>query len=295
MKLLGILRGKRFSPNMLDKDTVIMQMVSDEIRREGHLVELADEDISEELLKGLANEKYDAVFTMLRSQAGIGLLRHFEKQGIPTVNSADGITNAGRANIISIMSDNRIPMPKTLLLSQNDHFQRDFLTQKLFTDFPLPCWVKKGEGWAQHADDVVFVQTQEQAANQIMRMHRRYPDESIVLTEHLKGDLVKFYGVEGTDFFFWRYPDPQNSKFGLEAINGSPARYKFDAMTLKQTCDKAAEASKIIVYGGDCVVDSNGNFRIIDFNDWPSFSACRNEASKAIAERILKTNALIEL
>ena len=34
------------------------------------------------------------------------------------------------------------------------------------------------------------------------------------------------------------------------------------------------------VYGGDCVVSSSGEIRIIDFNDWPSFARCREEAGK---------------
>ena len=37
------------------------------------------------------------------------------------------------------------------------------------------------------------------------------------------------------------------------------------------------------VYGGDCIVRQDGTFAIIDFNDWPSFSRCRNDAAKAIA------------
>ena len=46
--------------------------------------------------------------------------------------------------------------------------------------------------------------------------------ESVVVNEHLKGDLIKFYGVEGTDFFYWFYPSKRGhrSKFGLEVING---------------------------------------------------------------------------
>ncbi len=27
-----------------------------------------------------------------------------------------------------------------------------------------------------------------------------------VINRHLDGDLIKFYGVAGTDFFYWFYP-----------------------------------------------------------------------------------------
>ena len=44
----------------------------------------------------------------------------------------------------------------------------------------------------------------------------------------------------------------------------------------------------LTAYGGDCIIDSNGMIKIIDFNDWPSFSKCRENASKAIAATVLK-------
>ena len=40
------------------------------------------------------------------------------------------------------------------------------------------------------------------------------------------------------------------------------------------------------IYGGDCVVSADGTLRIIDFNDWPSFARCREEAGGKIAECI---------
>jgi len=43
---------------------------------------------------------------------------------------------------------------------------------------------------------------------------------------------------------------------------------------------------KIDVYGGDAIIDAEGRISIIDFNDWPSFSRCREEAADAIAKYI---------
>ncbi len=288
MKILAITRGKRFSPNMADKDLAIMNMVAEELARMGHLTEFADEEGDESQFRSLLGGHYDAVFTMLRSQKGINLLKKFEQQGIPTINSSVGISNAGRTRINRILVDAAIPTPKTLIVNSQEQFDEEALKKTLSNKLALPCWIKNGEGWAQFPDDVTFADSYTEVTEKIELLQRRYPGGSVLLTEHLKGDLVKFYGVEGTDFFFWRYPDPKNTKFGLEAINGTPERFNFDAMTLKRTCDKAADASRIVVYGGDCVVNADGTFRIIDFNDWPSFSACREEAAKSIAQRILK-------
>jgi hypothetical protein len=41
------------------------------------------------------------------------------------------------------------------------------------------------------------------------------------------------------------------------------------------------------VYGGDWIVQTDGTPVLIDLNDWPSFSPCREEASEAIAQRII--------
>ena len=108
-----------------------------------------------------------------------------------------------------------------------------------------------------------------------------------VINEHLQGDLVKFYGVHGTDFFYWFYPSPcSHSKFGLEKINGIAKGIPFSVEELKIQSDKAAEALNVPIYGGDCVVSADGTLRIIDFNDWPSFARCREEAGGKIAECI---------
>ena len=41
------------------------------------------------------------------------------------------------------------------------------------------------------------------------------------------------------------------------------------------------------IYGGDCIIDADGSMQIIDFNDWPSFAPCRNEAAPYIAKCVL--------
>ncbi|MDY5673845.1 MAG: hypothetical protein SPK96_07320, partial [Bacteroidaceae bacterium] len=104
----------------------------------------------------------------------------------------------------------------------------------------------------------------------------------------LKGDLVKFYGVVGTPFFYSFYPTATDySKFGLEKHNGKPKGHLYDEACLHRTVTRLAMAAGIQVYGGDCIVWPDGSFRVIDFNDWPSFSPCRAEAAIHITQRII--------
>ena len=84
-----------------------------------------------------------------------------------------------------------------------------------------------------------------------------------------------------------RTPGEQShSKFGLEAINGATRGFPFDVKQLQAYANKAAEVLNVPVYGGDCVVSATGEIRIIDFNDWPSFARCREEAGPEIAKCI---------
>ena len=274
MNILGVSRGKRFSPNMGEKDKAIMTAVAEVLCTHGDTVELIEEERFEEMsISDLSG--YDAVFSMLRGEKARQKLKYLENNGVVTMNCSDAVENAERVNITKIMIDCGVPLPETVILNG---------MEKIFSDFP--CWIKNGKGWASYRDDVSFVESIENVDEILLRLRTRYHDCPVLVSRHIKGDLIKFYGVEDTDFFCWCYPDTNNSKFGIEAINGEPKRFPFDALKLKECCEKVAKASEIIVYGGDCIVDNNGCFWIIDFNDWPSFSTCRQQAAQAIAKRL---------
>ncbi|MDE6321932.1 MAG: hypothetical protein K2L93_06485, partial [Muribaculaceae bacterium] len=58
----------------------------------------------------------------------------------------------------------------------------------------------------------------------------------------------------------------------------------FDEKQLRDICEKSSEVLDVKIYGGDCIVGEAGTVQIIDFNDWPSFAPCRNEAAPHIAK-----------
>ena len=95
---------------------------------------------------------------------------------------------------------------------------------------------------------------------------------------------MKFYGVSATGFFRYYYPtDDGLSKFGQEQLNGQAHHYPFSATDLQTKAEALAAAVGLQVYGGDAIVTADGSWYMIDFNDWPSFSRCREEAAEAIA------------
>ena len=142
-------------------------------------------------------------------------------------------------------------------------------------------WVKRGDGAAQTANDVVYCVDEAALAEAEQRMQEQGLDCTV--SAHVRGDLVKFYAVSCTDFFYYCYPtDDGQTKFGTESLNGEAHHYPFDVEVLKREAARLAEALDVEVYGGDAIVKSDGSFCIIDFNDWPSFSRCLENAAEVI-------------
>jgi len=80
--------------------------------------------------------------------------------------------------------------------------------------------------------------------------------------------------------------DDGTTKFGDEQHNGIAHHYPFDLEALATTANRLAALAETPVYGGDAIITADGAFCIIDFNDWPSFSRCRDEAAKAIIAHV---------
>jgi hypothetical protein len=147
-------------------------------------------------------------------------------------------------------------------------------------------WIKRGDAAAQCKGDVQFAATSAELDAKIAAFRQR-GITAYTVSAHVPGDLVKFYGVAGTGFFRYYYPtDDGESKFGDEQRNGSAYHYPFDVAALQHSTDTLAEAVGIKVYGGDCIIREDGSYCVIDFNDWPSFSRCRDSAAIAIASLI---------
>ncbi|MBR1594865.1 MAG: NTP transferase domain-containing protein [Alloprevotella sp.] len=274
-EILGISRSPRFSPASVERDKAIFDAVCRRLSdRAEHLRTLDEDELSDSDLRG-----YSDIFSMARGQEALRLLAGAEMRGTHVLNSALSIQHFTRARLVECFSENSIPQPPTAVISLK--------RGDAMPPIGFPLWLKRGNACAQELDDVCHVPTPAELPAALEGFRSRGLDE-IVVCQHVEGDLVKFYGVEGTDFFYFCYPTRGEhfSKFGFERLNGAPKDYAFSRKKLKETADKAARLSGFTVYGGDCIVRSNGTFVIIDFNDWPSFSPCCEEASAAIASRI---------
>ncbi len=145
-------------------------------------------------------------------------------------------------------------------------------------------WLKRADGTSEGPGDIRFAADAAER-NRVMENMRNEGMGDIIVSAHIPGDLLKFYGVRGTGFFRTFYPgDDGQWKFSDEEHNGRPHHYAFSMDAFHAMAEKAAQATDVIVYGGDAIINADGQPTVIDFNDWPSFSRCRDEAASAIAK-----------
>lgn len=275
----GIQRASVFSPNHIGNDAAIFTGTADYLREQGYPVTVLTE---QEMLA--LPENPQRVFTMLRNRSAIQRLQQWEQEGCLSVNSAFGIENGERERMTNLLIAGNIPYPESIIVDTHEQVL-PLLEQHTFSS----CWLKRSDFHAIHREDVTYAHRPEDVQEMLAEYALRGIDR-VVINRHLEGDLIKFYGVAGSSFFFWFYPfDNSHSKFGQEAINGPAKGIPFREEELRDICNRAAKTLKLIVYGGDCIVSPDGTIRIIDFNDWPSFAPCRKEAIPVIGDIIMQT------
>lgn len=271
IRVVGVSRGNEFSPNHIGNDAAIFNGAANELAKRGcEVTVFPEKEFVAECIQA------DFIFDMARDSATVSRLKELEDAGALVINSGYGIDNCARQPMTEILIANGIPHPDTCIIP----------TEGGSLPEVFPYWIKRGDSHAMVKEDVVYVECKREA-DMVMADFRRRGISTAVINAHLVGDLVKFYGVQGTDFFYSFYPTEQShSKYGLEAINGKARGFPFDRNKLRDYANQAAEVLKVPIYGGDCVVSSTGEIRIIDFNDWPSFAPCREAAAPYIAECI---------
>ncbi len=275
IRVLAIYRAPQFSPNSVAKDEAILNAVCDCLAAgngnapcpDGEPANIIISKVNECALTAEHLCNADVIVSMGRLPQTLALLEEAEERGAVVVNSSGGIRRCARSAVDRLMRANAIPAAPAGLGTAG-------------------AWLKRGDEAAQSRDDVVFA-ADSAALDAALERFRERGVNDIIITEHVPGDCVKFYGVRPFSFFRHYYPtDDGDSKFGDERLNGSAHHYPFSVEALRRDADRLAALTGIAIYGGDCIVRPDGSYAIIDFNDFPSFSRCRTDAATAIARRI---------
>lgn len=264
------MRSGVFSPNHIGNDSTIFNIVADQLRKRGCEVNVYSE---EQFIAGNVTERI--IFNMCREPRSIAKLQQLEDDGALVINSGFGIENCVRERMARILLGSNIPYPESIIVN-TDEAIRDRLHKASITR----CWIKRGDSHTMHNEDVTYVRHPEEA-QEILQEYFLRGIKRAVINRHYDGELIKFYGITGNRFFYW-----------LSASESSGDRRPADHISfseerLRHLCNSAAEALDVNIYGGDCVLTPDGKLRIIDFDDWPSFAPCRQEAATQIARFIM--------
>ena len=274
-----IARHPRYSPNSEARDEALFRSLVMNFALQGVSVATFDEAVFENHPPQL--EKSTLILSMARSEAALHALSAAEECGVTVLNSPRALQKAQRTDFQQWFAESG---------HAAKHWHTSQITPDLKATLPFPLWWKRNNTATTSANDVQFVEHHAQL-DAILSEHA---NEDALVMEHIDGQLVKFYGVVGTNFFHAEPHSPKGfSKFGHEQHNHhkdlaiSSPMWKQTLHAMHTAATQVAQQSGFSIYGGDAILREDGTFVFIDFNDFPSFSACLPEASAAIVQHSL--------
>jgi glutathione synthase/RimK-type ligase-like ATP-grasp enzyme len=245
-------------------DFLIIKRTTEELEQLGCRVALYDES---ELTPASVKEGF--IFSMVQGPEGVRVLEKIAGRASLIINSPQSVENCYRVNMVRLLTECGVPFPKSIVIDTGkdlDGVLQEFASQKV--------WIKRGDVHAVHKEDVTLAYTDEEKASVLKEFHRRGIRNAVV-QEHLIGDVVKFYAVRESTFFYWYY---------LNGVHHTPFKQK----QLIDLAQASAQAMGLYVFGGDAIIAADGWITVIDINDWPSFAPVRDEAAKNIAQLLVR-------
>jgi hypothetical protein len=258
----GIYRELAHSPGRVDDDSAIMKSVGEALTARGFHVELATAEAAFETR--CAN-----IFVMCERGAVLDRLKTAEREGSIVVNSSEAIRNTYRHRMIELFAQHHVPAPVSQIVASD-------------ASKPRPAagvWIKRYDFHATQSCDVIYAASEDGWHEALDRFAKR-GIPFIIAQEHVAGDLVKFYGVRSSpevmaNWFEWFYHRDKGM-----------LGHSFEASRLRQAVFAAAAALGLEIFGGDAIIQPNGEPKIIDINAWPSFARYRDPAAQAIADHL---------
>jgi glutathione synthase/RimK-type ligase-like ATP-grasp enzyme len=274
MTLLGVYREKVFSPGKVREDAAILDETLKALSRMGHTFHTLEAEALGRLAidfntpgrtrtdtqQGRGNL---CILTMAQSARALEILEVQQKRGAKIINSIASVRNSYRKPLIRLLKDAGLPIPRSEIVATEEAEDR------VSFQGTGSYWLKRGDVHAVEAGDVERVGSPEELTAAICHFKERKIGE-ILVQEHVEGDVIKFYGA-GTKSYFSAF------------LASTGEEISSTAGQLRRLARQAAEAIGLEIYGGDAVVTPKRDVTLIDFNDWPSFSRCRDSAAHSIA------------
>jgi hypothetical protein len=268
VQFLGIYREKRFSPGAhAAGDAEILELTQAAIARLGYQTKL----IAPESLPTMAPSA-PVVFSMCQSLEALAVLQEWEKQGVLVLNTSAAVRACYRLALVTALSQTTLTFPHSVVVPLDETKPTAALCPAL-PDSTAGWWVKRGDVHAMQADDVLFVHHAIDVPAQLARLRQRGISHAVV-QEHIAGQEWKFYAVHNHGVLH---------AFAPHDTHCPPIDYA----RLNTLARQAGEVLGLDIYGGDCLMASDGTLYLVDINDWPSFRGCRPVAASHIAQHIL--------
>ena len=261
-RLLLIRRARRFSTADADTDAAVLERIAHSAQCPLPCDMIDEDEVSEKHLPHTLSS-FTHVLSMARGDGCLTVSAQWQAQGVNVINAPEAVKNCQRGKLNALLLvEGMIPPCHTA--------KHGF-------------WVKPADGRGLHAGGAIYCRSMTEA----MAMQRHFVDKGMddtVVTAHIEGEIVKFYGVtdmpcrvSGADEshpidFFHTYTADKQARSLPSRLHG----------TLQSTAMRLAHRLSLSVFGGDAVIQDNGQVAIIDINDWPSFSPCVAEAAVAI-------------
>ncbi len=260
LTVLGIYREQIFSPGKIVDDAAIMDATVEELSRLGWEVRT----LRAESISTLA-PRSEKVLSMAQSDRVLNILHDWNRQGSTVINTVSSVRNCYRKPLTHLLSKAGICVPPNRVVTLKD------AKEKISLRSSERLWLKRGDVHAMEPGDVTSVTSREEL-DQAMQHFFDKKIRDILIQEHVRGPVVKFYGVgQGEGAYFKAYL----------AANGEELTSRSDR--LGAVARQAARAVGLQVYGGDAVLTDKNGPVLIDLNDWPSFSRCCRSAAGNIA------------
>ncbi len=263
--ILGIFREKSHSPmREYDDEAILKETAAALSERIGRQIPLLS---PQEFLDAGLDFKPELIFYMCEEESCLKKLRDIrESMGCTLVNTVEAVENTFRARMLDILSHEEF-FPSSKIISSGE------------TVSQCPeggVWLKRGDFHAIESEDVIFVDSPDKFNDALSRFAKR-GIKDVVVQHHIEGDIIKFYSItnfqKGKEYWFkWFYHKEQDLK-----------GYKFSETQLLHRCQKAGSLLGLEIFGGDAIVQPDGNIFVIDVNAWPSFALFRKEAARGIS------------
>jgi hypothetical protein len=263
--LIGVSREPTYSPGrFLEADRAILEETARACEARGARVRILPPDAPGEAFAGAR-----LVFTMCQGPRSLETMGWLAASGVTVVHEPSAIRSCHRTRMLSLLSGAGIPRPAARQVACADPAPEALAWAEECGERGV--WVKRGDVHATRPEDVLHLRGEAAVREALAGLADRGVALAVLET-HVPGRTVKFYAVRGTRFF---------RSYAEDGTDLGPAPRAW-----RQLAERAASALGLAIYGGDLVVGEAEEIQLVDVNDWPSFSRCRDEAAEAIAEHL---------